>query len=392
MNSVPVEPALLRWACDRSGRSAEELKEKNDFKKLDAWLNDDDETNPTLRQLEAFAKATYTPLGYFFLQEPPVEELPIPDFRTIGDRNIARPSPNLLETLYLCQQRQDWFRNEARKSGESPLQFVNSLSSNNDIVASATIIRDALEFNVEQRKNASTTADALRNFIEKVDATGILIMANGVVGSNTHRPLDPEEFRGFALTDDLAPLIFINGADSKAAQMFTLAHELAHIWLGNSGVSNTRAASSPDQTTERWCSRVAAELLVPSRLIKSEFNKSRSISDEIKRLATRYKVSSLVILRCALDAGMLERNLFWSAWNEEVERIEKLRDRDRDSQKKKGGNWYRSAGVRTSKRFARALAISTREGRTTFTEAMRLLSIRRVSTLKNYAHTLGVEM
>ena len=297
MYRVPVRPALLRWACARSGRSAEELKEKNAFKKLDAWLNDDEESHPTFRQLEAFAKATYTPVGYFFLREPPVEELPVPDFRTMGDIEVRQPSPDLLDTLFLCQRRQDWYRNEARIAGEMPLKLVGSLTTDDDIVSSAAILREALGFNIEQRRQEATWTGALRLFIEQVEASGILVMVNGVVGYNTHRKLDPEEFRGFALADLYAPLIFINGADSKAAQMFTLAHEVAHIWLNQSGVTNNRTAIIPDDDNERWCNKVAAELLVPARLIRDEFDRAAELGAETSRLARHFKVSALVILR-----------------------------------------------------------------------------------------------
>src|SRR5688572_2962226 len=104
INRVSVAPLMMRWAAERSGRSREDLAKYP----IDAWLRE--ETQPTMRQLEAFAKATYTPVGYFFLPEPPEEEVPIPDFRTFRDEQVRRATPNLLDTIYACEARQDWFR------------------------------------------------------------------------------------------------------------------------------------------------------------------------------------------------------------------------------------------------------------------------------------------
>jgi transcriptional regulator with XRE-family HTH domain len=247
MMRVEIKPELLRWARERSGLGRAALAQS--FPQLDNWERG--ESSPTLKQLESFAKATHTPVGYLFLQEPPVERIPIPDFRTIGNERIGHPSPDLLDTVYICQQRQEWYRDFARSEGEESVPFVGSTHLTDDVEAAAATIRRALGFDVEERRQMPTWTDALRRFIEQADALGALVMVNGVVGSNNRRKLDPQEFRGFALADNLAPLVFINGADTKAAQMFTLAHELAHIWLGLPAVSDTQASQVPEWQLRR---------------------------------------------------------------------------------------------------------------------------------------------
>ena len=122
-------------------------------------------------------------------------------------------------------------------------------------------------------------------------------MSSSIVGSNSHRKLDVDEFRGFTLADKYAPLIFINAADSKAAQMFTLVHELAHLWLGESGISDIEAGRIPDKKNEEWCNKVAAELLMPISATREAFQKETPVREEIQRLAKLFKVSSLVVVR-----------------------------------------------------------------------------------------------
>ena len=333
--------------------------------------------------MESFAKATHAPIGYLFLQKPPVESVPIPDFRTVGNRRIGHPSPDLLDTVYICQQRQEWYRGFARSEREDPVAFVGSVNLTNDVEATATTIRNALGFGVEERSRMPTWTDALRSFIEQADALGVLVMVNGVVGSNNRRKLDPQEFRGFALADNLAPLVFINGADTKAAQMFTLAHELAHIWLGLSAVSDAQASQVPEQEVERWCNRVAAELLVPLSVIRVEYRPRSPLGDEISRLARRFKVSPLVVLRRIHDAGGLTQDQFWRAYREELERLRAMPSGS-------GGDFYLTLGARAGKRFARALVVSTLEGGSSFTEAFRLLGFKKMATFHEVGRSLGV--
>jgi len=372
---------MLRWALERAGFETGALTRR--IPQLPAWERG--EMQPTLKQLEGFARATYTPVGFLFLPEPPVERVPIPDFRTVANERIGHPSPDLLDTLYLCQQRQEWYRNFARFMGEAPLAFAGSLRVGDDVVRTAALIRDALAFDIEERRQMPTWTDALRRFIEQTDALGVLVMVSGVVGSNNRRKLDPQEFRGFALADDLAPLVFINGADTKAAQMFTMAHELVHIWIGQSALTDAQAASVPEHEVERWCNQVAAELLVPLEVFRVHYDRRAELRSELDRLARRFKVSTLVVLRRMLDAGGLSREAFWQAYEEELARLRVL-------PKGSGGDFYLTLGARVSKRFARALVVSTFEGRSSFTEAFRLLGFKKMATFRELGHSLGLSV
>jgi Zn-dependent peptidase ImmA (M78 family) len=375
-----VQPALLYWACERSGHDLAAYAER--FPRLASWAAG--ESAPTLKQLESFARATHTPIGYLFLKSPPLETVPLPDFRTLRSEQAKRPSADLLDMIYVCQQRQEWYRDFARSNGERPLPFVGSVSLVADIVETAAKIRHALRFDVEQRRRAPTWGDALRLFIEQADQAGIMVMCSGVVLNNTHRVLDPKEFRGFAMADALAPLIFVNGSDTKAAQMFTLAHELAHMWLGQSALSNAEAASAPSNAIESWCNQVAAELLVPLSELRKMYDPKQDLDQAKSAVARHFKVSTLVALRRISDAGGLTRARLWEAYGAEVTRLEAL------PKQGSGGNFHLTEAVRVSKRFARALVTSTWEGRSSFTEAFRLLGIKRIETLRSFGESLGM--
>ncbi|HMN95292.1 MAG TPA: ImmA/IrrE family metallo-endopeptidase [Phycisphaerales bacterium] len=358
------------------------------FPKLDAWQNR--KLQPTVKQLEKFANATRTPFGFFFLDEPPVEQLPIPDFRTVGSEVLESPSPDLLDTIYLCQQRQEWYRQNALLLGEPALEFIGSASMRSDVIVSAAQIRQTVGFDLNARAETSTFNDALRLMFETADQAGVLVMVSGIVGQNTHRPLDLAEFRGFALSDSHAPLIFINGTDTKSGQMFTLAHELAHLWLGESGVSDVTPAASlaARAGVEQWCNAVAAEMLAPLEEFRAEYRRGADLRKETDRLSRRFKVSTLVILRRMLDAGGISREAFQTAFDAELKRLKAELARRKESSS--GGDYYATTAVRVSDRFARAVLASTWEGRSTFTEAFRLLGCRNVKTLETLGARLGM--
>ncbi len=375
---VPVKPEFFTWAIEYSNKDPNTLARK--FKKLSEWIQGN--ARPTFKQLEEFSKATYVPFGYFFLDELPEENIPIPDLRTMGNKEIDRPSPDLLDTIYLCQQRQDWHRDFLLASDGEPLKFVGSVNISDSIEETAEKMRKALGFSLQKRNTAKTWEESLRLFVEEADNIGIMVMINGVVGSNNKRKLDVEEFRGFALHDEFSPLIFINGADSKSAQMFTLAHELAHIWLGQSAVSDTTIISMPSNKTEIWCNKIAAEFLVPLKVLKNE-DIGVSPLKAVPELTRTYKVSSLVIIRRLFDAKYITRKEFDKAYKQELRRLQKFSQGG-------GGDFYRTLSVRNGKRFIRNVIVATLEGQTQFSEAFRLLGIKKMQTFDEIGRQLGV--
>jgi Zn-dependent peptidase ImmA (M78 family) len=382
MTRAPVYPTLLRWARERAGMEVADLIHL--FPQLEEW--ESAARQPTLRQLEVFARAVHVPIGYLFLPAPPEEPLPIPDFRTMAGRAVRRPSPNLLDTLYSCQERQGWYREFALVTRQPEARFVGSVTTESPVTGAARAMGTALGFDLVARAACRTWGEALRLFIGQADRAGILVMVSGVVLSNNRRPLDPHEFRGFALADARAPLVFINGADTKAGQMFTLAHELAHLWLGASALSDASAATFDGQRREEvWCNAVAAELLAPLEVVRAELVPDEALHATLQRLARRFKVSTLVILRRLLDAGALDRAGFEVAWQAELERLLRL-----DRPGAGGGDFYRTTLARVSRRFARALVESTLEGQTLYRDAFRMLGVAKTETFNNIGREVGV--
>ena len=382
MTRVTIKPELLNWACERAGLKLLDLQTR--FPKILDW--ESGKVHPTLKQVEKFARAVHVPVGYLFLGSPPEEILPIPDFRTLGGKALKQPSPNLLDMIYACQERQSWFRDFARVYQQPKLKFIDSVTTDTSPTDVAKNMRSTLGFNVEERRNCKTWEEALRMFIQQADSAGVLVMTSGIVLNNTHRKLDIEEFRGFALVDKLAPIVFINGADTKSAQMFTLAHELAHLWLGASAISNISAADSAGfRKEEIWCNKVAAEFLVPLSEIMTKLHENEPLDDSLFRLSKTFKVSTLVILRRLLDAKWISRTDFDLAWKDENERLQEIMNN-----RSGGGNFYRITPSRVSRRFTKALVMSTLEGHTLYRDAFRMLGVSKTKTFNNIGRKVGI--
>jgi Zn-dependent peptidase ImmA (M78 family) len=376
---VEVNPEVVRWAVDRSRVPLDQLQRK--FPKIREWTAG--ESQPTLRQLESVAKATYTPLGFLFLEEPPPDELPVPYFRTLDDETPRGPSPHLLETIQTMQQRQAWMREYLIDQGQERLAFVASARLDEPAASIAQRMRTALGFEEGWANELPSWTEALRALREAMEDAGILVVVNGIVGNNTHRSLDPDEFRGFVLVDEYAPLVFVNGADYKAPQMFTLAHELAHVFFGSSAAFDLRDTLPASDPMEQRCNRVAAEFLVPEAELRQAWASVHNDPERFQTIARRFKVSSVVAARRALDLRLIRREAFFKFYRAYQDREEEAAARRPD-----GGDFYANQNFRVGRRFGSAVIRAAREGKLLYSEAFRLTGLYG-RTFERYASSVA---
>ncbi|KFM93402.1 ImmA/IrrE family metallo-endopeptidase [Bacillus paralicheniformis] len=369
---VQIKPELLKWAYNRT---IKQDKLHNKFPKLDEWLNGN--IKPTLKQLEEYANATSTPLGYLFLEKPPVEQLPIPHYRTIDKGMRKQPSPDLIETLHLMQRRQDFMKDYFERYIGDSLDFVGSYQGNKASQL-ANKISELFGIKSEWASKQKTFQEALNYLISKCEENRIMVMVNGIVGSNTHRPLNIEEFRGFVLVDDMAPLIFINGVDAKSAQIFTLIHEIAHIFIGSSAVVEASPLNKVDEQVEKLCNAAAAEFLCPHDTFKKAWYAHYGDRNVYKTLADIFKVSQLVIGRRALDLGIISKKGFFDFYHRYLEENQTKRNSTSS-----GGNFHNTTRIRLGELFSKAIIYQTKSGNMQFTDAYKLTGLKR-STFQNY--------
>jgi Zn-dependent peptidase ImmA (M78 family)/DNA-binding XRE family transcriptional regulator len=382
---LTLQSRLLSWARLRAGFEEEELARKMGVKResVVAW-----EGSGRLRvtQVEKLAHVTHTPVGYLYLNEPPEERLPIPDFRTVDDAGVRRPSPDLLETVETMQRRQTWMREYLIEEGQDRLLFVGRARLEMPVEGIAQDMRTALGLGQGWAEQVSTWTEALTQLRQRIEGLGVLIVINGVVGNNTRRKLSPAEFRGFVLCDIHAPLIFINGSDAKSAQMFTLVHELAHVWLGADGVSNLADLQPGPAAIERHCNAVAAEYLIPGTELRACWPQAQRHPEPFKHLARRFKVSPIVAARRVLDLGLTTRDEFFS-----FHRAYLAEERQAAAGHEGGGNFWNTQGVRIGQRFGSAVVRATKEGKLLYRDAYRLTGLSG-STFDSFVEKLGFRL
>ncbi len=377
MTQALIHPAMLRWARERLQWPPEYVARKLPVKPEKFALWELGKAYPTFRQAQVLARTLYIPFGYLFLSEPPDETPAIPDLRTIHDERYTQLSVDFLDTLNNVLRKQDWYREYLQQEGAELLPFIGRYSTSDPVADVARDICATLEINATLRHKARNWQDFLNLLIERTEYAGILVMRNSVVKNNNHRPLSVGEFRGFALSDHLAPVVFINSRDAKAAQIFTLAHELVHLWIGESAISSPDLAygsTEEDYQVEKFCNRVAAEVLTPQEDFLREWSGQENIEQNIARLVRYYKVSSVVVLRRALELGQIDRDSFLEQYRQEVKKRQPIKESS-------GGDPYATYWTRSSKRLTQTVISAAFEGRLLYREAANLLGVK-VKTLE----------
>ncbi len=359
---VDVNPDVLRWAIERARIWT---KDEKNLKNYDEWIKG--RKRPTLKQLEGLARSAKIPLGYLFLDSPPKEELPIPLFRT-GKGETRKASPGLLEVVRTARRRQVWMREYRVEMGYPPLEFVGSASIKDNPEVVAEDIRRKLGLKKTWAREFKSWEEAYRYLRKKVEDAGIMVSISSIVNNNTRWKLNVEEFRGFVLVDEYAPLVFINANDFKAAQIFTLAHELAHIWLGESAAFDLRELQPSGDELEIACDRIAAEFLVPSETLRRDWKTLQKPDDPFEELAKAYRVSQIVVARRALDLKLITPGEFHSFY-------ETYRSRVRKKENSGGGDFYLRRVMELGRPFSVAVVSTVMSGKILYREAYELTGL-----------------
>lgn len=358
--TLSLSVQTLEWAAKKAGLAIDSIAHEISKRDPERVISG----NLTLGQLRKFSTITKQPIGFLFLETPPEEyQLDLPDLRTRNDFNQF--SNDLVETYRDVKYKQDWYREYLLGLGATELEFIGkyTIDDQNEVIANS--IREILKLDFAESKAFSI--DAYHDYLSmKAESAGILVFRNGVVKSNNRRSLDANEFLGFAISDNLAPAIFVNAADKTAEKIFTIAHELAHLWMGESGVIDV--AINPKNKTERKCNAVAAELLIPKNEFNATWDQLRgTASDRILAIRKKYRVSELVVARLAMENNKINSQEFWDKYNQAK--------RFYASQKNSGADGRLMPPIRNSKVFMKTITSLLGGGKISFKEAGMLLNM-----------------
>lgn len=366
--SIKVNPTILNWLMQEAqqgnvGSSIIDL--------IKEWISGEKE--PTFSQIEKVSKKINIPFGYFFLEKPPLEKCKIVDFRTVDSISIHNPSRDLIDTVDLMSGIQEWMAEYNKENGASGYNFVGSIKTTDSVIPAAKTIREDLNLSLnwfEDFRNAREAFNSLRNTIADI---GVIVMMNGIVGNNTHRTLNVSEFRAFALTDPYAPLIFINSRDADNGKLFSLLHELVHVWIGKDNFYNdVYGVSQKVSKEEQFCNAVAAEILVPDSIFIDEWsNQTGSNESIIYELEKKFICSRFTLLIKAFNTRRIEKAEFNRLLNLFKGQFETMQNQ-KQSEISGGGDFYRTLATKWDRKVIQAMYSGVQSGRNQYRDVYRL--------------------
>ena len=366
-----VEVDKIKWIAGSLGMSidtlAEEIapKKKEDFK----------EGKLGKGAIQKLAKVSKQPLA-FLLHDLPLsdQKIEFPDFR-----QTATPielSSNFFEILKDVRKKVDWYEDFLKEEGYEPLSFIGKYNFNLKLSVT-TVVEDIIRELKWVPEYPIKTDLLLNNLINAVEESRILVFRNSIVKNNTRAPLSVDEFRGFVISNQYAPAIFINTRDSKAANLFTLVHELAHLWLGLEGVSNIDyeyliniQKPSREVLIERFCNKVTAEFLMPHKIFKQKWNNSNEPKHEAYNIANYFGVSALAAAIRANELKLLDRVYVSKIQHETTLALQRKKERASSG----GPKYIYMIPIRNSRRFTNTVVRSAMNQKITLKYAGQLIN------------------
>lgn len=293
-----IKHTILLWARETSKLSIEEAAHKlnlRDSKKASAAEKlaayESGEKEPSRSLLLRMSKQYHRPLLTFYLDKPPSIGNRGEDFRTLPDHVEEVENAYVDVLIRDIKARQSTVRETLIDADEeNRLDFIGKYTTQNGVARIVETIQETLNISLDDYRSQPSYKEAFRLLRQNAERAGIFVLLKGNLGSY-HSNIAVEAFRGFALADDIAPFIVINDQDAEAAWSFTLIHEMAHLILGQTGISGAYA----EKQIEKFCNNVASELMLPTAEFDQfhpsnfEFN---SLQTEISDYAYSQKLSS----------------------------------------------------------------------------------------------------
>lgn len=352
INRLSINTDILYHYINDAKISIDLLQEK--ITNIDKVLTG--EKLPTYNQLKEIANIINIPIGLLTLQKSININTQRLSFRTHNSNVADKMSTELRDTIIEMQEKQSFLQEQIDEILDLS---TNQLKISKDHTAIAEAIRKKLQIPINHLSESHN--NPIHYFREKTSNIGVFVFFNGKVQDNTHRPLDPKEFRGFSLKSKKAPIIFINQKDSPSAQLFTLVHELAHLFIDDEGISHEDEQCIFDHIqTEALINQVTAEILVPRILFERETNLN------IDDLSNKYKVSRCVIARRLLDFKKINKY-------EYDQIIQSLKSDNTLRKRPTGGNYNTNIKFRIDNTFFRFVHNSIMQDKISYTEAFRLI-------------------